>query len=49
MPRTGSAVEETLRMLDIYAEVAEDVMAMPVTKGSQIAGGEIRRRGNQLF
>src|SRR5579862_7401755 len=27
------AVEEVLRMLDIYAEVAEDVMAMPVIKG----------------
>jgi prolyl-tRNA synthetase len=27
------AVEETLRMLDVYAEVAEDVMAMPVIKG----------------
>ena len=27
------ALEETLRMLDVYAEVAEDVMAMPVIKG----------------
>ncbi len=27
------AVEEVLRMLDIYAEVCEDVMAMPVIKG----------------
>jgi prolyl-tRNA synthetase len=27
------AVEEVLRMLDVYAEVAEDVMAMPVVKG----------------
>ncbi len=27
------AVEEVLRMLDIYAEVSEDVMAMPVIKG----------------
>ncbi len=27
------ALEEVLRMLDIYAEVAEDVMAMPVIKG----------------
>jgi prolyl-tRNA synthetase len=27
------AREEVLRMLDIYAEVAEDVMAMPVIKG----------------
>src|SRR5271170_5055754 len=27
------AVAETLRMLDVYAEVAEDIMAMPVIKG----------------
>ena len=27
------AVEEVRRMLDVYAEVAEDVMAMPVIKG----------------
>src|SRR5580765_58086 len=27
------AVEEVLRILDLYAEVAEDVMAMPVVKG----------------
>jgi prolyl-tRNA synthetase len=27
------AVEEVMRILDIYAEVAEDVMAMPVIKG----------------
>jgi prolyl-tRNA synthetase len=27
------ALEEVLRMLDVYAEVAEDVMAMPVIKG----------------
>ena len=29
------ALEEVLRMLDIYAEVAEDVMAMPVIKGAK--------------
>ncbi len=29
------AQEEVLRMLDIYAEVAEDVMAMPVIKGKK--------------
>jgi len=29
------ALEETLRILDIYAEVAEDVMAMPVIKGGK--------------
>ena len=27
------AVEEVLRILDVYAAVAEDVMAMPVIKG----------------
>ncbi|HUI56424.1 MAG TPA: proline--tRNA ligase [Bryobacteraceae bacterium] len=27
------AIEEVLRILDLYAEVAEDVMAMPVIKG----------------
>ncbi len=27
------SLEEALRMLDVYAEVAEDVMAMPVIKG----------------
>ncbi len=29
------ALEEVLRMLDVYAEVAEDVMAMPVIKGAK--------------
>ncbi|MEO8028630.1 MAG: proline--tRNA ligase [Bryobacteraceae bacterium] len=29
------AVEEVLRILDLYAEVAEDVMAMPVIKGAK--------------
>ena len=29
------AMEEALRMLDVYAEVAEDVMAMPVIKGTK--------------
>src|SRR6201993_5011130 len=29
------AVEEVLRILDVYAEVAEDVMAMPVIKGAK--------------
>src|SRR6202035_415188 len=29
------AVEEVLRILDIYAEVAEDIMAMPVVKGAK--------------
>src|SRR5580700_7121006 len=29
------AIQETLRMLDVYAEVAEDVMAMPVIKGAK--------------
>jgi len=29
------AMEEVLRILDIYAEVAEDIMAMPVVKGAK--------------
>src|SRR6204780_1434975 len=29
----AEAMEEVLRILDIYAEVAEDIMAMPVIKG----------------
>jgi prolyl-tRNA synthetase len=29
------AIEEVLRMLDVYAEVAEEVMAMPVIKGAK--------------
>jgi prolyl-tRNA synthetase len=29
------AMEEVLRILDLYAEVAEDVMAMPVIKGAK--------------
>jgi prolyl-tRNA synthetase len=31
----NEALEEVLRMLDVYAEVAEDVMAMPVIKGAK--------------
>jgi prolyl-tRNA synthetase len=33
----GEAVEETLRMLDVYAEFAENYMAMPVIKGVKTA------------
>ena len=29
------SLEEVIRMLDVYAEVAEDVMAMPVIKGAK--------------
>src|SRR5437667_8479052 len=29
------ALEEVLRMLDVYADVAENVMAMPVSKGAK--------------
>jgi prolyl-tRNA synthetase len=29
----AEALKETLRILDVYAEVAEDIMAMPVIKG----------------
>ncbi|HTS49829.1 MAG TPA: proline--tRNA ligase [Bryobacteraceae bacterium] len=34
----AEAEQEVLRMLDVYAEVAEDVMAMPVIKGAKTAG-----------
>ncbi len=33
----SEALEETLRMLDIYAEVSEQVMAMPVIRGVKTA------------
>jgi prolyl-tRNA synthetase len=33
----GESVEETLRMLDVYAEFAENYMAMPVIKGVKTA------------
>ena len=36
-------------MLDIYADVAENMMAMPVIKGSENESGEIRRRAAELF
>jgi prolyl-tRNA synthetase len=32
------AVEETLRMLDVYTKFAQDYMAMPVVKGEKTAG-----------
>ncbi|MFN7995088.1 MAG: proline--tRNA ligase [Bryobacteraceae bacterium] len=31
----GEALEEVLRMLDVYADVAENVMAMPVVRGAK--------------
>ena len=34
---SGEAVEETLRMLDVYARFAEEYMAMPVIKGVKTA------------
>ena len=34
----AEAVEETRRMLDVYATFAEDYMAMPVIKGEKTAG-----------
>ena len=43
------ALEEVLRILDVYADVAENVMAMPVIKGMKTEGGEIRRRAAQLL
>ena len=38
------AWEETLRMLEVYREVAEDVMAVPVLQGSQDRGRALPRR-----
>jgi prolyl-tRNA synthetase len=35
---SAEAVEETMRMLDVYAEFAERWMAMPVIKGEKTAG-----------
>ena len=32
------AIEETMRMLDVYADFAENWMAMPVIKGEKTAG-----------
>ena len=34
----AEALEEVLRMLDVYADVAENVMAMPVIKGMKTMG-----------
>ena len=34
----AEAMEETLKMLDVYATFAEDYMAMPVIKGEKTAG-----------
>jgi prolyl-tRNA synthetase len=34
----AEAVEETMRMLDVYADFAENWMAMPVIKGEKTAG-----------
>ncbi len=42
------ALEEVLRMLDVYADVAENVMAMPVIKGAENSRREIRRRRSHL-
>src|SRR5258707_902181 len=37
------AMEEVLRILDIYAEVAEDVMAMPLIKGVKTTAEKLAR------
>ena len=42
------ALEEVLRMLDVYADVAENVMAMPVIKGQKTQRRKIRGRGADL-
>jgi prolyl-tRNA synthetase len=35
---SGEAIEESLRMLEVYREVSEDVLAIPVHKGRKTAG-----------
>ena len=42
------AVEETLRMLGVYAEFAEQYMAMPVLRGEKTAGERFPRGGQHL-
>ena len=37
-PREAEAMEETRKMLDVYADFAEDHMAMPVIRGEKTAG-----------
>ena len=43
------AVEEVLRILDLYAEVAEDIMAMPVIKGVKTRAEKFAGRSAQLL
>ena len=43
------AQEETLRMLDVYADFAENVLAIPVIKGAQDRQREVPRRGDDLL
>ena len=43
------AQEETLQMLDVYADFAEDVLAMPVDQGRQDRRREVPRRGDDLL
>ena len=41
--------EETLLMLDVYRDFAENVLAMPVLTGPQDRQGKVRRRARHLF
>ena len=43
------ALEEVLRMLDVYADVAENVMAMPVIKGVKTQSEKFAGALQQLF
>ena len=43
------AREETLKMLDVYADFAENVLAIPVVKGDEDRQREIPRRGRHLL
>ena len=43
------AQEETMQMLEVYREVAENELAMPVLMGQQERQGKVRRRARHLL
>ena len=45
MPREGEAIERTRMMLDVYADLAEEYLAMPVIKGRKTAIRAVSRGG----
>ena len=46
---SDEAVAESLRMLEVYREVAEDVLAIPVFKGRKSRGGALPRGGRDVL